>query len=235
MKNLYVLSIILFCLLVSGCKSSGNNAPVENAVSNAVQDDQAVESSSDDGEMEDWQRYNDLEYDDDGLQYDGTMDDEWYGTKNIPECEQWPADACTISPELAMDIIERGAVNEVNVYKQVPLMWVRDPDSMRKLIAAGANVNARDENLMTPLMYAETLEAMKILVDNGAEVNATDDEGRTALFYVESVEAAKGFLTIGVDPSIRDKYGKTCLEVDGTDTSILSIKAVSYIHQALYE
>ena len=217
MKNLYMLSFILFCLIVSGCKSSGNNAPVENTASYAVQDDQAVESSLDDEETED------------------TMEDVWYGTKNLPECEQWPADACIISPELATDIIKRGAVNEVNVYKQVPLMWVRDPDSMRKLIAAGANVNARDEDLMTPLMYAVTLETMKILVDNGAEVNAIDDEGRTALFYVESVEAAKGFLAIGVDPSIRDKYGLTCLEVDDTDTSILSIKAVSYIEQALYE
>jgi uncharacterized protein len=54
------------------------------------------------------------------------------------------------------------------------------------LLAAGADVNAKDAHGSTALMraaysdYAET-DRVKLLLEHGAEINARDDKGDTAL------------------------------------------------------
>lgn len=57
-------------------------------------------------------------------------------------------------------------------------------DEVKSLIAAGAEVNARDEVGWTALIWAAMqgdLPVAQALIAAGAEVNATDREGQTAV------------------------------------------------------
>lgn len=59
-----------------------------------------------------------------------------------------------------------------------------DAEAVKLLIAAGAEVNARNESGRTPLLLAAAYgnaEAVKVLSAAGAEVNARDKDGETAL------------------------------------------------------
>lgn len=56
----------------------------------------------------------------------------------------------------------------------------------RKLIAHGADVNARAENGFTPLQEASAngdIEFAKLLLENGAEINAKANNGKTPLAF----------------------------------------------------
>ncbi len=55
------------------------------------------------------------------------------------------------------------------------------PESVKRLLAQGADASARDENGMTALHHARHGDMVKILLAKGTEVNATDNEGRTPL------------------------------------------------------
>ena len=61
-----------------------------------------------------------------------------------------------------------------------------NPDILRLLIDAGADVNAKDETDTTALALASKkgdLEMVKFLVENGANVNAEGEHGLTALLW----------------------------------------------------
>jgi ankyrin repeat protein len=58
------------------------------------------------------------------------------------------------------------------------------PDEVRAAIAAGADINARDEFGSTPLAYAvseKRPDVVAVLLESGADVMVQDDEGSTAL------------------------------------------------------
>lgn len=62
--------------------------------------------------------------------------------------------------------------------------------------------------------YEGNTETVKILLANGADVNAKDDEGRTALMTVAGeghTGVAKTLLDHGADINTKDKDGKTAL------------------------
>lgn len=57
-------------------------------------------------------------------------------------------------------------------------------ESVRSLLDAGADVNAREEENETPLMYAAVeghTEVVLLLISRGADVNALSDNKETAL------------------------------------------------------
>ena len=63
-------------------------------------------------------------------------------------------------------------------------------DVVKKLLSAGANVNARDNDGMTPLMLAcqssqkrVSLSTINLLLESGADINAVDEAGWDALFW----------------------------------------------------
>jgi ankyrin repeat protein len=101
-------------------------------------------------------------------------------------------------------------------------------ESVRELIDAGADVNARSGiNQTTPLM--ETVRSydnkcpadlVVMLVEAGAKLNLQDARGYTALHYSARfncgqahIEATRALLENGADPGILSKDKKTALEL----------------------
>jgi hypothetical protein len=94
-----------------------------------------------------------------------------------------------------------------------------DLATVKRLIASGANVNARDERGSTPLHYAANqyhAEVIEFLLENGAQVNAQQDGGTTALHHAvvaKGPEIARILLEHGADPNIRAGNGLTALDM----------------------
>lgn len=69
---------------------------------------------------------------------------------------------------------------------RTPLHWASlggNLEMVKYLIAAGAQIQALDNDRQTPLHMASTPEVSTLLVERGADVNAKDTYGRTPLHY----------------------------------------------------
>ena len=81
-------------------------------------------------------------------------------------------------------------------------------ETAKVLIAAGANVNAKDKNNATPLHVAanrEKFKTAKLLIDSGADVNAQTDMGTTPLHNAAGngdMAIAKLLLDAGANPNM---------------------------------
>ena len=71
----------------------------------------------------------------------------------------------------------------------------KNPDIIKALLAAGAEVNAKDEDGWTPLHFAagftENPDIIKILLAAGAEVDAKNEEGFTPLMWAVLADDAR--------------------------------------------
>lgn len=94
----------------------------------------------------------------------------------------------------------------------------RDTDRVSQLLAAGADVDARDEDGATPLMHAAhagDLALVRLLLAAGADVHATDRNAWTALAKaMHNADLDRGFpdvaqalLAAGADVEARIGYG----------------------------
>jgi ankyrin repeat protein len=115
------------------------------------------------------------------------------------------------------------------------------------LVAAGADVNARDADGNTPLVEAESDEVARVLIKAGANPNARNSDGRTPLFDHYFAEPKKALIEAGADVTIRDKYGATALfnqeDVEavsamiaaGADVNATSLNGYTALEDALSE
>ena len=75
-----------------------------------------------------------------------------------------------------------------------------DVESVRQMLAAGADVDSRDGEGATPLMTAShsgNLPMVRLLIEAGAEINASDERGWTALMKAAyNAEHDRGFADI---------------------------------------
>lgn len=104
-------------------------------------------------------------------------------------------------------------------YKKTLLMLACQHDQPKicsLLIAAGANVNAKDHEEIPPLMHVSKAngELYKVLIDAGANVNAQDLIEETPLMHASilgNLEGCRLLLDAGAHPNDQDIEGYTAL------------------------
>lgn len=100
-----------------------------------------------------------------------------------------------------------------------PLMWAalnNNHEMCTLLLAAGADVNERNEDGQTPLMYAWNAEICKTLLEAGAEVDSRNNDGWTPLMVAAlngSVKTCGVLLDAGADINAKNSGGRTPLIV----------------------
>jgi len=84
-----------------------------------------------------------------------------------------------------------------------------DEGSLSEALAAGFDVNARDDKLNTALHHATEqghLNIMHLLIEAGAELNIQNDDDSTALHLAEkNIDSIRLLLEAGADPNIKNR------------------------------
>lgn len=98
------------------------------------------------------------------------------------------------------------------------LHYVKSPEIIDLLLAAGADINAQNPAGYTPLLSAFNKRAMSVataLIERGAKLNLVNNIGNTALHYAvyqQEKDIALTLLEKGIDTEIRNMRGQTALE-----------------------
>jgi ankyrin repeat protein len=104
-------------------------------------------------------------------------------------------------------------------------------DAVRTLLAAGADVNARNGFDATPLIWAASNpEKARFLVEHGADVHAKTKQGRTALMIAAACDGCSDLVKLliakGADAKMRDTGGTTALQLAAENGDIESVRAL---------
>jgi ankyrin repeat protein len=97
-------------------------------------------------------------------------------------------------------------------------------DEAKKLLAAGADASARDDNGWTPLHFAAQgwrVDFADLLLSSGAEIDAQDSHGNTPLGKAVFNSKGRGDLIAllrahGADPTLENKHGVSPLSLART-------------------
>ena len=102
-------------------------------------------------------------------------------------------------------------------YIQVGLYFF-NINKIKRLIASGADVNAKNENGQTPLHWAvleDRIEMAKLLIASGADVGAKNKDGETPLHWAvdnDNIEIAKLLIDSGAKVNVKKRNGDTPLD-----------------------
>lgn len=111
-----------------------------------------------------------------------------------------------------------------------------DTRAVRKLLNAGANVDAKDDDGDTALQYAFDVECVRMLIESGADIHTENDNGETLLQNACSPEYAQFLIDQGLDVDTCDKDGDTpltsCLVSRFKDNAETELKTVKVLLNA---
>ena len=110
-------------------------------------------------------------------------------------------------------------------------------EMIQALLAAGADVTARDENGITSLHYASTPEVIQALLAAGAYVMAMDEYGGTPLHAAArygSPATVQDLLDAGADARAKDDGDKTPWDYAQNNEKLKNTKAFWALNDAQY-
>lgn len=92
-----------------------------------------------------------------------------------------------------------------------------DKETIQKLLADGADINATDERGRTSAMIAvhtDQLEVFNLLVEHGANINIRDDRSDNPLLYAGAegkLDFVRASIAAGADTTVTNRFGGTAL------------------------
>ena len=101
---------------------------------------------------------------------------------------------------------------KLNDYEHRPLHYARSAEMARLLIAAGADVNARDVLGNSPLFSAYRYDVAYALLNAGADPGAVNKKGATPLHSCTRPELAELLIAAGAHVNAEDEHGHTPLD-----------------------
>lgn len=125
-------------------------------------------------------------------------------------------------PEILHTLFEHGDSldEEAGDWKAIHFaVQYRSTETIRILIANGADVNYRDDEGKTPLMRAAKNSdnvILDILLEGGADVNLADEAGMTALMYAAqkaNIENIHRLIQCGADIDARNRAGESARDI----------------------
>ena len=132
------------------------------------------------------------------------FNEDWWKTATVEDVEAEIANGADVNAKLAIGTVLMVAVG-VN----------KNPEVIKTLIDAGANVNVGGIYGITALMMADKLEIVETLIKAGADVNAINHDGATALMMAvrsnKNPKIIKALIDSGADINYKANNGMTAL------------------------